>query len=135
MKVRWAATQPTLAADMRGAEIPLGPQSTDKWTDWVFRIKWAYDDSGILQIWKNGVLVATRNGGNTYNDIKGPWFKMGIYKSLWNARKFDLDSPITERTLYHDELRVARGSDGYNLVAPGPRVPNPVPPTLKLVHE
>ena len=79
--------------------------------------------------------MATRNGGNTYNDIKGPWFKMGIYKSLWNARKFDLDSPITERTLYHDELRVARGSDGYNLVAPGPRVPNPVPPTLKLVHE
>ncbi len=89
LKVRWAATQPTLAADMKGVALPLGPQSTDKWTDWVFRIKWAYDDSGILQVWKNGVLVVNRNGPNTYNDIKGPWFKMGIYKSLWNAAKFD----------------------------------------------
>jgi hypothetical protein len=132
LKIRWAATQPTLAASVQGVQIPLGPHSTGEWTDWVFRIKWAYDGSGVLQVWKNGAVVATRNGGNTYNDVRGPWFKMGIYKSLWNAERFNVNSPVTDRTLYHDELRIARGTDGYQLVAPGSK---PTAPTLKLVKE
>ena len=98
----------------------LGNYETGKWVDWVFHIKWSYLSDGILEVWKDGKLVITRNGPNCYNDELGPYFKMGMYKG-WKEWWLNTWSPdvALERTLYHDELRIAHGQDGYELVSVG----------------
>lgn len=107
--------QPGNVFDIDGVKAwELGPYDKNRWTDWVFHIKWSFRADGILQVWKNGVLVVDYQGPNTYNDIVGPYFKMGLYKG-W---KDDAVDNVSERTLYHDELRIA-GADGtYADVAP-----------------
>ena len=99
----------------------LGAWATNEWTDWVFHIKWSYSADGILQVWKNGELVVDYAGPNTYNDKIGPYFKMGIYKG-WQDRVIPYDN-VSERVVYHDELRIAEGQAAkYSDVAPpGPR--------------
>lgn len=95
----------------------LGAYETNKWTDWVFRIKWSYRADGILQVWKDGKLVVNRTGPNTYNDNLGPYFKVGLYKG-WSNRSTPADT-VSERTIYHDEIRMADEAGGYSAVAPG----------------
>jgi hypothetical protein len=99
----------------------LGPWATDEWTDWVFHIKWSYSSDGIMQVWKNGVQVVNYKGPNTYNDDVGPYLKMGVYKG-WGDRNSPIDV-VTERTLWHDEIRIAGAGGSYEMVAPpGPRI-------------
>ena len=50
------------------------------WTDWVFHVKWSYGPDGVLEVWKNSQKIVTKSGPNTFNDARGPYMKMGIYK-------------------------------------------------------
>lgn len=97
----------------------LGAYKTERWVDWVFHVKWSYQSNGILEVWKNGELVISRKGPNCFNDRRGPYFKMGIYKGWQYWWKNDWSFDVAkERTLYHDELRIAKGKDGYTVVSP-----------------
>jgi hypothetical protein len=111
----WNPIQPTVKSRQKAASFQLGPQDTNKWTDWVFRIRWSYGNDGVLQVWKNGKQVLNRIGPNCFNDRKMPFFKMGIYKSKWRSRVGD----VIERTVYHDEVRIAGKGANYSTVAPG----------------
>lgn len=52
----------------------------NKWTYFDIHAIWAGDDSGSLEIWKDGVSLFSEAGHiNTYNDDRGVWFKAGIY--------------------------------------------------------
>ena len=86
------------------------------WTDWVFGVRWSAADDGLTRVWKNGRLVATRKGPNTYNDAVGPILKIGVYKAPWN--KPEARSAVTRRLLYFDEIRVGTAAAGYAGVAP-----------------
>lgn len=60
-----------------------------KWTDWIFRVVWSYTaGSGILQVWKDGVLVVSRiNLPNAYNDSRAPYaIPIGFYTQKWNPQ-------------------------------------------------
>jgi hypothetical protein len=100
----------------------LGPYETGKWTDWVFRVKWSYMNDGIVEVWKDGKKVVSRvNAPIGFNDQKGPFFKMGLYKGQWKHEPADgstLDA-VNYRVLYHDEFRMADGRGSYAAVAPG----------------
>jgi hypothetical protein len=115
LRSTWNAIQPTVKSRQRSTGFHLGPHDTNKWTDWVFRIRWSYGNDGILQVWKNGKQVVNRIGPNCYNDKKMPYFKMGIYKSQWRTKFSD----VLERTVYHDEVRMAGHGASYSTVAPG----------------
>ena len=97
----------------------LGIYETGKWVDWVFHMKWSYESDGVLEVWKDGELVVNKQGANCYNDRVGPYFKMGMYKGWkeWWLSDWRHDV-VDERTVYHDELRIAHGSDGFDLVSP-----------------
>src|SRR3712207_9033958 len=56
-----------------------------------------------LEVWKNRTKVLEYRGPNVYNDALGPFVKFGIYKPAWAQ---PTNSPITERTLLIDEVRV-----------------------------
>lgn len=87
-----------------------------RWTDWVFHVRWSAAADGLTRVWKNGRLVATRTGPNTYNDAVGPVLKIGIYKAPWN--KPEARSAVSTRLLYFDEVRVGTAKAGYAGVAP-----------------
>ncbi len=94
----------------------LGAYETAKWTDWVVHVRWSYQNDGLLQIWKNGVLVVDqRDKPNCFNDDLMPYFKWGIYKG-WSA----VPSAVTRREVYHDSFRMAVGPNArYQDVAVG----------------
>jgi hypothetical protein len=95
------------------------PFSTGQWYDFVINVKWSYGADGFLKIWKNGVLIMDRTGGNCFNDDKGPFLKFGIYGGI------DQDQTMT---IYYDELRIGDSNSSYSEVAPGGSV-KPLPPT------
>lgn len=57
------------------------------------------------------------SGPNTFNDAKGPFFKMGLYKG-WQKPATRTDA-VSKRVLYHDEFRLAGANATYKDVAPG----------------
>ena len=94
-----------------------GPIRKSEWTDWVVHVKWSYQDEGILEIWENGKQIARREGPNTFNDQKAPNFKMGLYKG-WRKKHDHIPGIVSERILYHDEVRFAGPDGSYFLVSP-----------------
>jgi hypothetical protein len=119
---RWDDKRNTFASGKREyggtRKYDLGPYERDVWTDWVVHIKWSYGPDGVLEVWKNGAKVIEQNGPNAFNDQRGPYFKMGLYKG-WR----DPDRPsdaADKRLLYHDEFRMGAATATYTDVAPGP---------------
>jgi len=98
-----------------------------KWTDWVWNIKWDYQN-GFIKVWKDGVLLGEVNGCVTYNDAEAPYWKMGIYQSA--SQRFP-------RILYHDEFRIGDANSSYNEVAPNGSVGTFIqaPRNLTIVNE
>ena len=109
--VRSNPYQPTTKSRTQQDTFKFGSLGTNKWTDWVFRIRWSYGNDGIVQVWKNGTQVLNRTGPNCYNDETMPHFRMGIYKSMRRSEVGD----VVERNVYHDEVRIA-GIDPAGLV-------------------
>jgi hypothetical protein len=99
----------------------LGPVARDKWLDWVFHIKWAYDNTGKIEVWKNDALVFQRlNQPNSYYDRKFPYFKIGILRIGWtnapgsvNTRVSGSDEP---RIIFVDDITVGNAKLDYNHV-------------------
>ncbi|MGF1480888.1 MAG: polysaccharide lyase [Cyanophyceae cyanobacterium] len=96
--------------------IDLGAYERGVWTDWVFYVKWSHESDGLLKVWKNGNLVVNRTGPNTFHDLIGPYFKIGIYKPSW--KDDSTTSSINKRTLYIDEIRIGNAKAEYQDVAP-----------------
>jgi hypothetical protein len=88
-----------------------------KWTDWVIHAVFTPSDNGegFLEIYKDGEVIATRNGPNVYNtgSLRGP--QSGIYKWPWIETGA---SDVNERTVYLDEFKVGDSSSSYYEVAP-----------------
>jgi hypothetical protein len=96
--------------------IELGDYETGTWTDWVIHVRWSYTPFGFLRVWKNGELIIDKTGPNCYNDEKGPYFKMGLYKG-WADPDVACDV-VCRRVLYHDEFRMAGNAGSYERVMP-----------------
>ena len=73
----------------------------------MIHFKPSYGSQGVLEVWKDGLLVATRYGSNTYQDRVGPYFKMGLYLG-WKYR-ICCNDKLPAKRVYHDALRIASG--------------------------
>ncbi|SKC18993.1 polysaccharide lyase [Dyadobacter psychrophilus] len=97
--------------------IDLGPVTKERWIDWVFHIRWAHDNTGIIEVWKNKEPVFSLMGQpNTYNDSTFPYFKVGISKWDWerpgNVR-------VNNRVIFVDEITIGNDKASYGKVEPG----------------
>lgn len=96
----------------------VGGLDKGRWVDWVVNARWSYGPDGLVQVWKDGKRVVRKEGMNTYRDRLGLRFKVGIYKPVWNDPDGSA-SRVSERTVYHDEIRIAGDAARYEDVAPG----------------
>ncbi len=114
---RWDSRLVTQSSrDVGTQKWDLGPMAKGQWTDWVVHARWSHKSDGTLEVWKNGKLVVQRTGPNTYNDKRGPFLKLGIYKAQWKSNPEA--STTTERVIYFDEVRVGDASASYENVMP-----------------
>ncbi|NBV47650.1 MAG: hypothetical protein EBR95_01030 [Verrucomicrobia bacterium] len=98
------------------------------WTAWVIHAKWSPREDGLLQVWKDGKLVADLKGPNTYGTIGleyTPYMKTGIYHPEWNVDKpggrerFEADKPVApHKIVYVTDLKVGDARAKYEDVAP-----------------
>ncbi len=98
------------------------------WTSWVIHAKWSPNDAGIIQVWKDGKLVADLRGPNTYGTIGleyTPYLKTGIYHPEWHVEKpetkarFDADKPVaTHKVVYVTDVKVGGPAAQYEDVVP-----------------
>lgn len=113
----WDDAKITVKDEYDGAkQYDLGPYTTGKWTDWVFNIKWSPAADGVLRVFKDNVKVVDKAGPIGFKDDEAPYFKFGLYKG-WKDRLLPAGK-VGQRTVFHDEIRVATGPGAYSEVAP-----------------
>ena len=89
-----------------GEEVDLGPAETGKWVRWEFRMLWAWDAQGALQIMRDGRSLYRKQLPTAYRDWRGPYFKIGMYKPEWSAPNGV--SFVNERHIYFDNVDVRK---------------------------
>lgn len=99
---RWDARLVTPGNRSPNAELWSGPLDLGRWVEWTFHARWSHGDDGLLRIWKDGLQIVEKRGPNTFNDPRGMYFKIGIYKPPWDNRP--ASSQVDERSVDHDDV-------------------------------
>jgi hypothetical protein len=120
LDIKWSSQRLTSNATLSGGKTyDLGVYSTGVWTDLVYHIKFSWNNDGLIDFWNNGKKILTINGPNAYNDKRGNYFKLGIYKWMWApVNATTSHSNTTKRVVYYSNLRVGNELATYNDVAP-----------------
>lgn len=118
LAIKSSAKRLTSNKDLSSKDYDLGPCVNSQWINWVFHVRFSWEDDGLIEVWQNGNLVQTINGPNTYNDKVGNYFKLGIYKWVWMPEKDKGISTTTEREVFYDDVRIGDEDATYNDVAP-----------------
>lgn len=80
-------TKPIAGIDFERRELTSWDLETGKWVDLDLHVKWAGDDTGFLEFWKDGITLFKENNHiNTFNDERGLQFKGGVY-DISNTRE------------------------------------------------
>ena len=99
-----------------------------RWESWVYHTKLAFDSTGFVELWKNGVKVVDWHGvGTAFNDQpslggSGPYMKLGIYKWGWAARHIGTEQAsagsydVHDSKIVYSEIRVGNASSSYDEV-------------------
>ena len=80
-------------------------------TDWVVHVEWAFDETGLLEVWRDSELIVTKRGPNTYRDLDPQIsLRIGIYKWPWSDPFWSGGPPsvVSKRVVFFDEVRIAR---------------------------
>lgn len=116
IKTLWAAAAINTTYDGE-VTYNLGAYCTNTWVDWVVHVKFAYNNTGILEVWRDGIkLFARTNLPNSFNDVYYPYPKFGIYKWGWNG--WQSFSPYSTLIQYYDEIKIGGSNSNYQEVAP-----------------
>jgi hypothetical protein len=97
-----------IKSDLKSKEkVDLGAIEKDTWHYYVLHVKHSAGDDGLVEIWRDGQLIAQSNGANMYDLARGffhaPSWKLGIYKSSWNKEGV---TNSNKRVLYFDEIKL-----------------------------
>jgi hypothetical protein len=103
LEARWDARAVTPAEGPQGkAVVGLGPLVRGRWVDWVVHVRWSFGPDGLVEVWRDGVSMASRRGPVGYDDRRQTYFKTGIYK--WVGGPAARKTTVARRTLFVDEV-------------------------------
>lgn len=92
------------------------PLEKGVWTDWTMYFYPSAGNKGVIKLWKNGELVATKKGSNICKKAN-LYLKTGIYHS-----------PNSTLKLYVDEVRIGGNKSSLSDVTPrGSETPTQIP--------
>jgi len=95
-----------------------------RWHNFVCRLRLT-ENNGLLQVYKDDVLVAGHSGDLHQDKATAYYFKFGLYKWSWKEKHgIDYPSNMEERLYYVDEIRIG---SSYEQVAPPGSGPSPIP--------
>lgn len=106
---RWDPKPATVGNDPRPEggmddNMGLGKIRKGEYQDFVFHVKWSSGADGILEIYREDVMIFQRFGPNTYNDQSPHFMKLGVYKGAYLS---DTDYGNTQfREYYFDDIKV-----------------------------
>jgi hypothetical protein len=97
------------------------PFPLNKWQDYVVNFKLSTRGRGFYKVWKNGELVYSKSGLTNVNHRDSCGKEVPTSHRSHNGAHIGIYGPGVRgfRRIYYDEVRVAEGTDAYNLVAPG----------------
>lgn len=75
-------SSPTASSQPLHKDIPFETSEAVKgvWHDFVYRVRWSRGDDGEVDMWKDGKRVLEYRGPIGYaNEVRGPYFKFGMY--------------------------------------------------------
>lgn len=94
------------------------PIEKKKWQNIVIHFRISKQDDGFIEVWRDGVRLGIQEGQNSHPTDKcgqpmlDPFLKIGVYKWTWKKKTTD----SSRRELLIDDLKIAKGPDGYALV-------------------
>lgn len=95
--------------------IDLGAIEKNVWQFYVIHVKHAAGADGLVEIWRNGALLANYTGANMYDLTNGvfhtPNWKLGIYKSAWNGSAV---TKAQKRVLYFDDIKIGDAQASFS---------------------
>ncbi|MGB3452328.1 MAG: heparin lyase I family protein [Moheibacter sp.] len=89
--------------------ISLGNIEKGKWVNWKFQIKFSNKKRGKIKVWKNGLLVFSKEKSKNIfaKKVNGlpvtVYLKIGVYKPHWWSRESD----VSEREINFDNVKVS----------------------------
>ena len=92
-----------------------------KWVDFVIYTRFANDETGVIQLWKNGLRVVDYAGPCSYTNSASPGSDnspLYVTLSLYKPKFVDVPTSQQRLTVYYDEFRVAEGKDMRAIVDP-----------------
>ncbi|MFN0159290.1 MAG: heparin lyase I family protein [Bacteroidota bacterium] len=93
------------------------PMTVGAWTRWVVRVKYNYNATGELKVWRNGVVIVDRTGLRLgSNDTKGSFGSLGEYKPGFGTGT-GYPGSVTFRRIYLDHFRIGNSTSTYNIMA------------------
>jgi len=98
------------------------PVVKGKWLRMTLHYIPSYSTDGLVEMWRDGEKILSVSGpnakelGHDGKPMRPPYWKMGVYKWDWKEGKPATDT--TRRQLFIDDLKIAKGSDGRELVGP-----------------
>ena len=100
------------------------PFAVGEWQDYVVNFRLSTRGDGFYQIWKNGKQIYSKYGLTNVNSFDSCGNPIPDGKWKHNGAHIGIYAPgnAAYRRIFYDEVRVARGADGYDLVAPGQEV-------------
>lgn len=66
-----------------GAGYTKYDSDINNWVKWTYHVKWSYNESGFIRIYKNGKLFYSYDGPTGFKDDQAPYIKFGLYNSSW----------------------------------------------------
>ncbi len=110
IQTKWDSKKVTIKNTPEGESVLWEGKLNDlkgQWVNWTFRVKWSYLQDGIVEVWKDKEKIVHRIGANSYNDEKGVYLKIGIYKPDWKYHP--QKSVVNYRMIYFDDVEVGYG--------------------------
>lgn len=107
----------------------VGAVERNKWVFWVVQYNWRSDSTGVLRVWKDGVLVVERvNAPVAMNNTDEGRIKWGVYNARWNLSP---GPPTDLLLLYRANFRIGDANSSFAEVDPGQGgSPDPTTPSL-----
>jgi hypothetical protein len=88
----------------------LGQVPKDSWQEFVIHIVHSPFSDGLVEVWQNGKKVVDHKGGNSHNDARLPFLKVGLYKWDWNGTQ---KTDVSRRVLYMDNVRIGNAQASF----------------------